>query len=458
MSDRLTGRELPQRLTTIPGPASIALADRLARVESRNITCVTGTAPPIFWTEARGASVRDADGNIFVDLTGGFGVAAAGHANRAVARAISRQAERLPHALGDVYPGDAKVELLEQLARIAPGDLEVSILASAGAEAVEAALKTAMINTGKPGILAFSGAYHGLTYGALAATSRNDFREHFAAQLYPGVAFVDFPNPFRPGDAADESALVDRTLMAIRAAFRAAAPRAPIGAVLIEPIQGRGGIVVPPAGFLRSLREACHEEGALLIIDEVYTGFGRTGRWFACEHDDVVPDVMTVGKAFSGSLPLSAAIGTRAVMDAWPPSFGEAIHTSTFLGNPIACAAGTAQIREIERRKLPARAARLGRRIMRRARGWMHNHEFVGDVRGRGLFIGVEIVRDGVGREPHPRLAIELAARALQMGVLLLTEGPNANVLAFTPPLVISDAQLDYALDVIESALAEARP
>ena len=447
-----SGEELGRVRGTLPGTASRSLGRRLAGVESRNITRISAEGP-IFWSAARGANVQDADGNVYVDLTAGFAVAAAGHANARVAAATGAQAALLAHALGDVYPPDVKVSLLERLAQLAPGDLGVSILASAGAEAVEAALKTALLATGRPGVLAFTGAYHGLTYGALACTWREEFRGPFAAQLNPGVRFAPYPYEYRWPGSGD---VVAATLAAARRIVAEAESSAmPIGCVLVEPIQGRGGIVVPPDGFLAGLRRLADERDLVLIFDEIYCGLGRTGRWWACEHEGVVPDVLLVGKALSGSLPLSAAIGARRVMDAWPPSPGEAMHTSTFLGNPVACAAALAQLAEIEERGLVARAAGLGALLRARLDTWIgRRHSCVGEVRGRGLMQGVELVESG-GR-PARALALRVADAALRRGVLLLGEGPDLNVLAFTPPLVITEAQLDFALDVVEEELERA--
>ncbi|HEY8468777.1 MAG TPA: aspartate aminotransferase family protein [Longimicrobiales bacterium] len=484
------GQMLPRLVTAVPGPASRALAARLAAVESRNITQISD-AGPIFWAEARGANVRDADGNVYVDLTAGFGVAAAGHANPRVTRALAEQAARLPHALGDVHPSDAKVALLERLAELAPGGLGVTILASSGAEAVEAALKTALLRTGRPGVLAFTGGYHGLTYGALAATWRAEFRRPFEAQLNRGVRFAPYPYVYRwaeqlagvrgqgegkgegkggLGDGGgrggvregverqeDADEVCAEALEAARRIVEASASSdAPIGAVLVEPVQGRGGIVVPPAGFLAGLRALADEHGLVLIFDEVYTGFGRTGRLFACEHWGVLPEVLVVGKALAGGLPLSAAIGTAAVMEAWPPSTGEAIHTSTFLGNPVACEAALAQLAEVEERGLVARAAALGAWLRERLAGWVDRFASVGEVRGLGLMQGVELVEDRATRRPATALARRVADGALRRGVLLLTEGPGGNVLAFTPPLVITEAQLEHALGVLEAELEAA--
>jgi 4-aminobutyrate aminotransferase/(S)-3-amino-2-methylpropionate transaminase len=400
-------------------------------VESRNITSLQPT-PPIFWAEARGANVRDVDGNIFIDLTAGFGVAAAGHANPAVVAAIQRQAAILPHALGDVHPAEVKVHLLERFARIMPQPLRVSILANTGAEAVEAALKTAVLRTQRDGILAFRDSYHGLTYGALATTHRQHFREPFEHQLFDGVRFARFPGEDEPGDD------VMREVDAILAA--AEQTRWPIGAIIVEPIQGRGGMVVPPPGFLQQLRRRCDGERRILIFDEVYTGCGRTGRWLACDHWNVVPDVVVIGKGLSGSLPIAACVGSAEIMSAWPPATGEAIHTSTFLGNPIACAAALAQLDQIESAGLVARARELGMLITE----WADQAHL--RVRGRGLIQGV-VLNDSA-------LAAEVVQASLAAGIVLLAEGPASNVLAITPPAVISEDQLRYALGQIGAILS----
>jgi 4-aminobutyrate aminotransferase-like enzyme len=395
---------------------------------------------PIFWAEAAGSNVRDVDGNTYIDLTAGFGVAAAGHANPRVAAAAGRQMARLPHALGDVHPAELKVLLLERLTSLAPGDLGQAILSANGGDAVESALKTALLATGRPGLIAFQGGYHGLGYGALAVTSAPRFRAPFERQLYGGVRFVPFP------DLADGSPAAMDSLAAVRrAAGRADADGAPVGAVLVEPIQGRGGIRVPPPDFLPGLREVCDDLGVLLILDEVYTGLGRTGRWFACEHWSVVPDLLVLGKALAGGLPLSAVLGRPGVMAAWPPSDGEAIHTSTFLGNPVACAAALAHLAEIDGHGLVARAEALGQRMARRFDRWVAEGR-ASAHRGLGLMRAVV----PAGADPSAQ-ALAAAGRALREGIIVLAEG---DALALTPPLVTTERQVDHALDVLERALA----
>ena len=429
----LTGTALPELVTHIPGPRSREFAARLATVESRNVTCLN--PPPIFWAAARGANVRDVDGNTFVDLTSGFGVATAGHANPAVVAAIANQAARLPHALGDVHPANAKLLLLERLGQIMPDPLSVTVLASSGAEAVEAALKTAAIRTGRTGILAFHRGYHGLTYGALAVTDRSHFRAPFEQQLFHGVRFANYPT-----DGAD----LTNSLVEIDAILaQAETSEAPIGAVIVEPIQGRGGIVVPAPTFLAKLRERCDGNSRLLIFDEVYTGCGRTGRWLACQHEGVTPDVVVIGKGLSGALPISACIGSPDAMSGWPPSEGEAIHTSTFLGNPLACAAAVAQLDAIDRGGLLDRALQLGQLIQ----AWAASEGVV--IRGRGLIQGLML---------RPESALEVCKSCLHAGVLVLAEGPELDVVALTPPAVITEAQLRFALERISAILSRVSP
>ena len=458
MSSQLSGTALASVPVPPPGPRSRALAAELARWESPNVTYLADDFP-VFWEAARGANVLDVDGNMYVDLTAAFSVAGIGHAHPRVVDAIQRQSARLLHGMGDVHPPAIKVELLRALADVAPGGLTKSVLASSGAEAVEAALKTAMIATGKPRVLAFHGGYHGLTYRALSVSGREDFRAPFAAQLGSAAVFAPYPyayrSPFgtrRGGGVRGHAAL--RGAPAGRARARHPRGSAPS---CVEPIQGRGGDVVPADGFLPGLRRICDERGLLLILDEIYTGFGRTGRWFACEHWGVVPDVLVVGKGLTGGFPFAACIGTDAVMDAWPRSTGEALHTSTFLGHPVGCAAALASLSVLRDERLVERSAELGTRILGRLRAMTADHPHVGEVRGRGMMIGMEMVGDRESRTPAPALAGRVVVEGLRRGVLLLGGGIHGNVLSFSPPFVITEAQVDFALGVIGDILEEMR-
>ena len=449
MSELSAGDLLPNIVETPPGPRSRALAARLRQHESPNITFVSDDLP-IGWAEANGANVLDVDGNVYIDLTAGFGVAATGHRNRNVVEAVRGQLDSLAHGLGDVHPPEIKVRLLERLAEITPPGLEMSILASSGAEAVEAALKTARLASGRPGVLCFSGAYHGLTYGALSVTDGDLFRRPFENQLGIPTARLPFPEPYRPApELQSRGDLLGATFELV--SEHLADDR--IGAILVEPVLGRGGIVIPPDGFLRGLREECDRRDLILIFDEVFTGFGRTGRWFACEHEGVVPDLLCIGKALSGMLPFSACVGRPEVMAAWPPSSGEAMHTSTFLGHPLACAAALAQIDEIESRGLVARSAQLGKTMLDQLREIRKRIPGIGDVRGRGLMAGIEFVRDDLSREPDRECAERLILDALRRGLILLGGG---HAVQLSPPLTITEQQLLFALETMEDCLASA--
>lgn len=430
-----------------PGPASLRLAAELARYESRNVTFLSERFP-VFWAEARGANVRDVDGNVYVDLTAAFAVAAAGHGHPEIVEAVRAQAGLLLHGMGDVHPPALKVEILRALAEVAPAGLDRSILASSGGEAVEAALKTVAMATGKPRVLAFRGGYHGLTMGALSVSGRDDFRAPFERQLGPGALFAPYPDPYHePERSAPEASLreVERVLDGPGGAD--------VGAILVEPVQGRGGDIVPPDGWLAGLRRICDERGLLLVLDEVYTGFGRTGRWFACQHWGVTPDLLVVGKALTGGMPFAACIGTQAVMSAWPASGGEAIHTSTFLGHPLGCAAALASLRVIAREGLVARSAAEGARARDLLRERLAGHPRVGEVRGLGMMIGIELVRDRRTKVPDAALAGEVVVGAMREGYLVLGGGLRSNVLSLSPPLSIARSQMDGGIEVIVGLL-----
>lgn len=452
MSEPL-GTWLPRLVTPPPGPESLRLAAELARWESPNVTYLAEDFP-VFWSEAKGANVVDADGNVYVDLTAGFAVTGAGHGHPRIVEAIQRQAAVLLHGMGDVHPPAVKAEVLRALAEAAPGGLNRSILTSSGAEAVEAALKTAHLATGRPRVLAFHGGYHGLTYGALSVTAREDFRTPFAGSLLRNAVFAPYPYPYRSPFGTDPAGVGERTLAYVEYLLDTPGTASEgVGAVLIEPVQGRGGEVVPPDGFLQGLRRICDQRGLLLIFDEIYTGFGRTGRWFAGEHWGVVPDLMAVGKGLTGGFPFAACIGTDAVMEAWPRSQGEAIHTSTFLGHPVGCAAALASMRALREEGLVERAAETGAWLMARLAEMTAGHPNVGEVRGLGMMIGVELVRDRATREPAPELAGRLTVESLRRGILLLGGGSYGNVLSLSPPFVLTRGQGEAALAVIGEIL-----
>jgi 4-aminobutyrate aminotransferase-like enzyme len=439
--------------------------------ESRNVVHVAADGSwPIVWERAKGVHVWDAEGKKYLDLTAAFGVAAAGHANPTVVKAGQTQMAKLLHAMGDVHPHALKAELARELSRLTferwmnaskvqslkskAGDEQFdsklktqhskfktgkTIFCNSGFEAVEATLKTAALATRKNGVIAFTGAYHGLGYGALNVTHRDFFRSPFQSQLREFGHFAPFPKK-----SAD--------LAAVEFQVRHFCRRERIGAILVEPVQARGGINVPPPGFLPLLRKLCDESGALLIADEIYTGFGRTGKWFACEHSGVVPDLICLGKALTGGFPLSACVGRADLMDAaWPASTGEAIHTSTFLGHPVGCAMALAQISEIRRLKLCERSADLGEFLLEQLSTLHPPSSILASVRGLGLMAGLELkLPDG---KPATEAALTAIKALLQRGYIFLPEGEHGNVISFTPPLTITKAQLAKAVGALAEIL-----
>lgn len=415
----------------IPGPRSRDLAETLRRFESRNVTHLADDFP-IFWESARDSTVIDVDGNRYIDFTAAFGVAAAGHANPRVTQAVAEQAARLSHGMGDVHPTAVRTKLVERLSRILPEGLSKTFLASTGAEAVETALKTAVLATGRSRFATYRGAYHGLSLGALTVCGIETFRQPFAAALGGDAVMLEYPDAAQPAAAAIEE--TRRTL----------ARHPDVAAVIVEPVQGRAGCVLPPDGYLRGLRDVCNESSTVMIVDEIFTGFGRTGTWFAIERDGVVPDLICIGKAMGSGFPISATVGTPAIMDAWPESAGEALHTSTFLGNPIGCAAALATIEELQRRALPQRAAQLAPEFERRLRALLA-HPAVRGAGGRGLLWGLRL-RDA-------RTANAVVKEALKRGLILLQAGIDGAAISLSPPLVIAHDEIARGFDILEAAV-----
>jgi 4-aminobutyrate aminotransferase-like enzyme len=419
--------------TEVPGPRSRELAATLRRYESQNVTYVSRDLP-IFWSSAQGATVTDVDGNTYIDFTSAFGVAAVGHGNEAVANAIAAQAKTLGHGMGDVHPTDVRTRLLSRLAAIAPVENPKIFLCSTGAEAVEFAMKTAALATGDFDLLAFGGAYHGLSYGTLEICGIPKFRRPFEPQLRQNVLFAAYPR-------MNDRQPLDRVLTDIRKTLRR---HRSIGGVIVEPIQGRAGYIVPPEGFLRGLREICTEADALLILDEIYTGFGRSGVMFACEEEGVRPDLLCIGKALGGGFPIAAVIGRGDVMDAWPESEGEALHTSTFLGNPMGCAAALAVLDEFNKRSLVARARRIGTIVADRLNKL---GSLSISTRGRGAMWAVEFASG--------ETAAAVSLRALRRGLIVLQAGIGGNVITISPPLITTDEQLDRGLALLAQSVRE---
>ena len=392
-----------------------------------------GTSPSgIVYASALGANVTCVDGNRYVDLAAGFGAQLVGHRHPNVSRALALEGERLHQALGDVYPSDAKVSLVERLSRLHPDPEARVIVTQSGSDAVTAALKTAALATGRPGVLAFGAAYHGLGYGPLAACGlRASYREPFARQLNPWVRFAPYP------------ASLDVQAETLARANEALAT-GEFGALLVEPILGRGGVVVPPGNFLSELSSLATAHGALLVVDEIWTGLGRSGALLRSVEAGVVPDLVCLGKGLGGGLPLSAVIGRGAVMEAWRRD-AEVVHTSTYAGAPLACATALATLDVIEREGLVERSRDVGERWKSELTAALASAPSV-EVRGSGLMIGVDLSARSGGAQSVVR---ELLGR----GYLATTGGGAREVLVLTPPLVIAEELLEGATGAIADAV-----
>lgn len=408
------------------------LSARLAAAECRNTTFLVDDWP-VFWERAEGANVWDADGNRLLDMTSGFGVAGIGYGF--TGEALRKQSVALMHAMGDVHPARVKVELCEALSEITFESWGAGkgkcLFGNSGFEAVEAAMKTAVLATGRGGILSFEGGYHGLGYGALLGQGIHWFREPFEGQLAKVTRRLRFPR------TEEEMAVFKGELWKTDGVE--------IGAVLVEPIQGRGGIVVPPIGFLTELRKWCESTGALLIFDEIYTGFLRTGKMFACEREGVVPDLICLGKALAGGFPISVCVGKAEVMDAWPATHGEALHTSTFLGNPMGCAMAIEAIRRYREPETQAMVAAASEHLAA-ALHTLTDLPSVKTIRGEGLMMGVET--------DSPARALDAVKGLLQDGILALPDGPDGDVVAFTPPFCVSPEEIDFAVGKLRGRLS----
>jgi 4-aminobutyrate aminotransferase/(S)-3-amino-2-methylpropionate transaminase len=437
------GAEAPLIRTPPPGPMAKAWLARLQGVDApwtearrERRAAFTGLdESPIVVVSAKGSNVADIDGNRYVDFVGAFGAALLGHGSTRVARTIEMQSERLLFGYGDVYPSDAKIGLTERRARLFPEPGARVMLGLSGSDAMDAAMKTALLATGRPGIVSFEGGYHGLASGPLAMNGlRPEYRTPFAPHLSQHVRFAPYPR--NDGELAESLEKVESFLKS-----------GEIGAIVVEPILGRGGVVVPPAGFLSGLREIADRHQALLVADEIWTGLGRSGAILRSVEDGVTPDVVCLGKGLGGGMPISACIGRGAVMEAWrnpkgvSPELaeaglhGEAIHTATHFGNPLACAAAIAVLDSIVGAKLHIRAKEEGELFLATLRSALGPETKIKDVRGKGLMIGIE-VEGGASR------GLGLVRDLLMSGYLVLTGG-RGDVLTLTPPLTIPRELLD---------------
>jgi 4-aminobutyrate aminotransferase len=435
----------PKLLCSLPGPKAAAAVKADERLISPSYT----RSYPLVAKRGRGIRVEDVDGNEFLDFAAGIAVISTGHCHPAVVAAIQKQAAELLHISGTDFYDEHLTDLAEKLSAIAPmPGPHRFFYGNSGAEAIECALKLARYHTGRQQVISFFGAFHGRTMGALSLTGSKPQQKRRFSPLVPGVTHIRYPYAYRgcSGGAQDEEAFSLGCARFIEEKlFKTILAPEEVAAVFIEPIQGEGGYVVAPDNFLRELRAICTRHGILLVVDEVQCGAGRTGKWWAIEHSGVEPDIVCMAKGIASGMPLGVCMSRAEIMD-WAPGS----HASTFGGNPVSIAAALATLEIIEHSAM-ANAERVGEQMLERLRGWKQTHPLVGDVRGRGLMIGIELVKDKATREPATLLRNRIETLAFERGLMVL--GCGETTLRLSPPLVVSEQEATVALDILEEAL-----
>ena len=427
--------------TEIPGPRSREIIERKERVVADPLSLTF----PIVIERGEGATLTDVDGNTFIDFTGGVGCLNVGHAHPRVVEAAQEQLERFSHTDFTIVPYEVYVKLAERLCDLAPIENPKAAFFNAGTEAVENAIKFARSYTGRPAVIAFEGGFHGRTLLSLSMTSKTHPYKAGLGPFAPEVYRVPFPNEYRGPSAGEALAALERALITQVAAET-------VAAIVIEPVQGEGGFVVAPAEFVEGVRRLCDEHGIVMVVDEVQTGFARTGKLFAIEHYGVEPDLMTIAKSIAMGLPLSGVVGKAAIMDA--PS--DSAIGGTYVGNPVPQAAALAVLDVIGEEDVCARASVLGDQLRDRMLAWQQRFPQVGDVRGLGAMLAIELVEDRDAKTPASALAFAVTEAAAKRGLLLLKSGIYSNCIRVLTPLTLSDAELDEALAVWEEALETA--
>jgi len=444
MNDTDMSLQAPHIRGPLPGPLARALVESDEQYTSPSYTRVY----PLAVARGKGCVIEDLDGNRFLDFTSGIAVCAAGHCHDDVTRAVQQQAAQLMHMSGTDFYYQPQRDLAKKLVELAPGsDAWRVFMTNSGAESVEAALKLARWHTGRQHVIAFYGAFHGRTLGALSLTASKAIQRRRFGALTPGVSHVEYPNPYRPpGGVSAENATAE-TLRQIENIFHRTATPDQVAAIVVEPIQGEGGYIVPPADFHEKLRELTQKHGILLVADEVQAGMGRTGKMFAMEHWGVTPDIICLAKGIASGMPLGAIVAREKVMD-WPPGS----HASTFGGNPVCCAAALATIKLLEN-GLMENAASVGQWLTTQLHRIEDDFPAIGEIRGKGLMVGVELIGDPQTREPAKKLRDELVQRCFHKGLLLLGCGESS--IRFCPPLVVTQQQVDTAVGIFSNVLDE---
>jgi 4-aminobutyrate aminotransferase len=435
----------PKLKTALPGPK----AKRVLEGDERYISPSYTRSYPLVAQQGRGMVVRDVDGNEFLDFSAGIAVTATGHCHPEVVAAIQKQAGELIHMSGTDFYYESMVSLAERLAKIAPMPGPHKIYyGNSGTEAIECALKLARYHTKRQNVIAFFGAFHGRTMGALSLTASKPQQKRRFAPFVPGVTHVPYPDVYREGGTQDAEAFALSCARFIEdKLFRSTLPPEEVAAIFVEPIQGEGGYVVAPDIFLVELRRICDGHGILLVADEIQSGVGRTGKWWAVEHAGVEPDILCIAKGIASGMPLGVTLTKAEIMD-WVPGS----HASTFGGNPVSVAAALATLDVIEREGLLRNATEVGNHMLKRMAAWPAKHPLVGDVRGRGLMLGVEVVKDKKTKEYAAAERDRIVQAAFERGILFLGCGPST--IRIAPPLIVTKAEADAALDVLDESIS----
>jgi len=438
----------PKLISALPGPKARAAVEADHRLISPSYT----RSYPLVAKRGRGVRIEDSDGNEFLDFAAGIAVVSTGHCHPEVVAAIQKQAAELIHISGTDFYHELMTDLADRLSAVAPmRGPHRFFYGNSGAEAIECALKIARYHTGRQQIISFFGAFHGRTMGALSLTGSKPQQKRRFAPLVPGVTHVRYPYVYRgcTGGAKEQEAFSLECARYIEEKlFKTILPPEEVAAIFVEPIQGEGGFVPAPTNFLRELRNICDRHGILLVADEVQSGCGRTGQWWAIQDSGVEPDILCIAKGIASGMPLGVCMTRAEIMD-WKPGS----HASTFGGNPVSIAAALATMNILEREGI-ANAARVGEFMLERVRGWKQSHPSVGDVRGRGLMIGIEIVKDKATREPAVELRNRIETLAFERGLIVLGCGETS--LRLSPPLIVSEEEATVALDILEEALTVA--
>lgn len=446
--------ELPKIITeTVPGPKSKELIDRRKEATATAVGC----AYPVAIARGEGAMVEDLDGNYFLDWVGGVGVLNIGYSQPEIIEAVKAQADKYFHGMFNIVTHEGYVKLAEKLNTIVPvrGDKKRTFFANSGAEADENAVKIAKSATGRSNIIVFSGAFHGRTMLTMTMTSKKAYAKGMGP--FPdGVYRAEFPYLYRLPEGMSEDKAMDYYIASIYKVFEECAQPETIAAMVVEPLQGEGGFIPAPIPWVKAIRKICDEYGILLVADEVQSGFCRTGRMFASEYwkeAGCEPDILATAKSIAAGLPLSAVVTREEIMEKVTPG----IIGGTYCGNPLSCAAGLKTIEIMEREKLADRAQEIGKKVMSVYESWKEKYDVIGDARGLGAMIGLELVKDKKTREPNPELVKKVVQTAAQNGLIIESAGIYGNVLRFLAPLVITDEQLQAGLDILEKAIMENR-